>query len=409
MKKTKWIQILILFILCLTFFVPSQTAQAVTKLTSVNKLTGKKTIYLAKGKKATLKTTVTVTPNTTENKAVTYKSSNKKIATVTNKGIITAKKAGTVKITVTSKKNKKKKATITVKVLSGKVTGVKLNKTSGILKVGETDKLKATITVSKGGKKNVVWTSSNTKVAKVNNGTVTAVSKGTATITVKATDGTGKKATYKVTVKEKSSENKNNKDKEDNEDDNNIINLTPDTEPEIANCYMQTEAKKLLGYVNTLRKENGLNELEWNNTLENAAMYWSKYNGDVEWRHPTVEEANKLYRTGEIIARISCTDAEKAYTMWYNSIGHRANMLGTNKTHMGASIYYNADGVAYAVIMFGDDFTVRHVYVTQDPVTKELIPDPEWLMCVSGTDVPAFYKEGGEGYNYIHSNGTTIK
>ena len=174
----------------------------VKKVTSVDALTGSKTIYLAKGKKATLKTTVTVTPNKSANKKVTYKSSNTKVATVTSKGVIKGKKVGTAKITVTSKKNSKKKATVTVHVVKGKVTGIQLNETSGTLTVGDTVKLKATVKISKGGKKNVVWTSSNKKVATVKKGTVTAVGEGKATITVKAADGTGKKATYKVTVKE---------------------------------------------------------------------------------------------------------------------------------------------------------------------------------------------------------------
>lgn len=82
---------------------------AVKKITSVDSLTGSKTIYLAKGKKAVLKTVVTVTPNKSANKKVIYKSSNKKVAAVTSKGIITGKKAGTAKITVISKKNNKKK------------------------------------------------------------------------------------------------------------------------------------------------------------------------------------------------------------------------------------------------------------------------------------------------------------
>ena len=76
----------------------------VKKVTSVNSLTGSRTIYLAKGKKAALKTTVAVTPNTSANKKVTYKSSNKKVATVTSKGVIKGKKAGTAKITVRRKR-----------------------------------------------------------------------------------------------------------------------------------------------------------------------------------------------------------------------------------------------------------------------------------------------------------------
>lgn len=208
MKKiTKMLVLAFALVLSLSISAGS-TAEAakkvtVKKVTSVNALTGSKKIYLAKGKKATLKTTVTVTPNKAANKKVTYKSSNKKVATVTSKGVITAKKAGTAKITVTSKKNSKKKATVTVKVVKGKVTSIKLNQTSGTLTVGDTVALKATVKVSSGGKKNVVWSSSNTKVATVKSGKVTAVAPGTATITVKAADGTGKKATYKVTVKAK--------------------------------------------------------------------------------------------------------------------------------------------------------------------------------------------------------------
>ena len=42
-------------------------------------------------------------------KAVKYKSSNKKVAAVSSKGVVTGKKAGKATITVTSKKNKKVK------------------------------------------------------------------------------------------------------------------------------------------------------------------------------------------------------------------------------------------------------------------------------------------------------------
>lgn len=172
----------------------------VKKITSVDALTGSTTIYLAKGKKATLKTTVTVTPDKSANKKVTFKSSNPKVATVTSKGDITGKKEGTAKITVTSQKNSKKMATVMVHVVKGKVTGIQLNETSGTLIVGDTVKLKTAVKATKGGKKDVVWTSSDEKVATVKKGTVKAVGEGKATITVKAADGSGKKATYKVVV-----------------------------------------------------------------------------------------------------------------------------------------------------------------------------------------------------------------
>ena len=80
------------------------------------------------------------------------------------------------------------------------VTGVKLDKSSVSLKVGETTNLKATVSPSTATNKSVTWESSNTAVATVDqSGKVTAVSPGEAIITVKA-DGGNHTATCKVTV-----------------------------------------------------------------------------------------------------------------------------------------------------------------------------------------------------------------
>ena len=66
------------------------------------------------GKKQTLK--ATVTPKKASSKAVVWKSSNKKVATVTSKGVVKAKKAGTVTITATAKDGSGKKAACKVTV-----------------------------------------------------------------------------------------------------------------------------------------------------------------------------------------------------------------------------------------------------------------------------------------------------
>jgi len=103
-----------------------------------------------------------------------FKSSNKKIATVSKKGVVTRKKAGTAYITATYKGKTSKRVKITVAQLS-------LNKTSLKLNVGKT----AILTAKYNKKKvNPTFKSSNPSVASVNkNGKITAKKKGTATIT----------------------------------------------------------------------------------------------------------------------------------------------------------------------------------------------------------------------------------
>ena len=88
----------------------SKKAVKVTKV----KITGSKKMNLKTKKTQTLK--ATVTPVTAANQKVTWKSSNKKIATVSSKGKVKVKKAGKVKITATAKDGSKKKATITITV-----------------------------------------------------------------------------------------------------------------------------------------------------------------------------------------------------------------------------------------------------------------------------------------------------
>ena len=88
---------------------PNQQPKPAKKTTKKIKLNRKK-LTLKKGK--TFKLKVTLTPKDSQDK-ITYKTSNKKIATVSKTGKIKAKKKGKVKITVISGK---KKAVCTVKV-----------------------------------------------------------------------------------------------------------------------------------------------------------------------------------------------------------------------------------------------------------------------------------------------------
>jgi hypothetical protein len=134
---------------------------------------------------------------------VKWSSSNKKIATVSSKGVVKGVKKGSCKITA---KAGKKSYTCKVTVKQP-VTSVKLNQKSVSLKAGKTVTLKATASPSTANTKTVTWSSSDTSIATVTSkGVVKGVGNGTATITATAKDGSGKKATCKVTVSGASTE-----------------------------------------------------------------------------------------------------------------------------------------------------------------------------------------------------------
>ena len=169
----------------------------------VTKITLNKTnASIEKGK--TLQLKATVTPTNATDKGVTWKSSNTKIATVSSTGKVTAKTVGTVTISCMAKDGSGKKAIcrITVKNPVIKVTKITLNKTKATLVKGESMSLKATVTPTNTTNKGVTWKSSNTRIATVSStGKVTAKAVGTVTISCTAKDGSGKKATCRITVR----------------------------------------------------------------------------------------------------------------------------------------------------------------------------------------------------------------
>ena len=147
----------------------------------------KKTVTLEVGKKVTLKL-----KNAPKKKKITWSSNNKKIATVSKKGVVTAKKAG--KANITAKVNGKKYVCkVTVKNKK-----VQLNKKTVTLEAGK----KVTLKLKNAPKKKkITWSSNNKKIATVSKkGVVTAKKAGKANITAKVN---GKKYVCKVTVKNK--------------------------------------------------------------------------------------------------------------------------------------------------------------------------------------------------------------
>ena len=167
--------LLLILTLCFTF-IPTVNVEAASKV-KINKTAT--TIYV--GKTTTLKVSGT-------KKAIKWKTSNKKVATVSSKGKVTAKRAGTA--TITAKvSGKSYKCKVTVKNPS-------LSKSKATLEEGKTITLKLTGATAK------KYTSSNKNVATVNNsGKITAKKAGTTTIT--CTDSNKKTYKCKITVTEK--------------------------------------------------------------------------------------------------------------------------------------------------------------------------------------------------------------
>ena len=191
------------------------TARAAGKATITVTLTNKKKLKLkltvvdptlptgvkltALGKTVNLEETLTLTPvlsPATAQSDYTWKSSNKKIATVKD-GVVTGVKEGKVTVTVTTKRGKKS-ASIKLKVVDPyKPTAIRLTAGRSTVNLGETLTLTPVYT-PENARKACTWKSSNKKVATVKDGVVTGVKEGKATITV--TTYNKKKATFKVTV-----------------------------------------------------------------------------------------------------------------------------------------------------------------------------------------------------------------
>ena len=176
-------------------------------VTSIKLNAAKKAIY--NGKAFTLK--ATVNPKNAANKAVTYKSSNTRIATVTAKGVVKGIKPGRVIITVTAKDGSKKSAKCQVTVVQQKATKLTISakKTTTLKKKGASVKIKATLYPSNTYNKLIKVTSSKKGIvklsaSKIKSGktvVVKALKKGSTVVKFTAADGSRKSAQTKVTVK----------------------------------------------------------------------------------------------------------------------------------------------------------------------------------------------------------------
>lgn len=208
-----YIRGLMIFFVLVSLLVPCISGIAASKNESVTsvKIVTPKNINVIAGKKLKLK--VKVKSAKAQNKKVMWKSSNKKIATVSSDGIVTAKRVEKNKkviITAYSKINPKKKASIKLVIKPAKVSQIQIlsdqkiikTKTVTLSKYGQTITFDKKISPSIAGNKSVKWSSNDTGIASVSaTGVVTLKKEGVVVITAIAKDGSNKKASVELTIR----------------------------------------------------------------------------------------------------------------------------------------------------------------------------------------------------------------
>lgn len=143
-------------------------------------------------------------PEGTQNIAHVWNSSNNRIATVDETGMVTAQNAGEAIITAKTL-NGNNTATCNVTVVNKKVpvSGISLDKNECEIAVGNRVKLNATIKPENATNKNVRWQSEDTKIATIDSeGQLYGISEGVVIVNAITEDG-GKTAVCKVSVVDK--------------------------------------------------------------------------------------------------------------------------------------------------------------------------------------------------------------
>lgn len=159
---------------------------------------------IAAGKR--VKLTAEVSPANAASKAVIWRSSNSKIATVSADGVVSVKKrtgGQKVIITATAADGSGVQESYQIKSMKGVVKKVAVSGAKTV-KAGKKLKLKARVTATKKANKKILWISANPKLAKVSSSGVVKTTKAAkgkkVKITAMATDGSNKKKTVTIRV-----------------------------------------------------------------------------------------------------------------------------------------------------------------------------------------------------------------
>lgn len=205
----------------------------------------------------------TVNPSTAWDNNVNYESSNPNVATVYGSRIYPV---GTGNCVITARATNGVTATINVTVAQNaniNAKSITLNKDTLSIYNGTSSTLTATVTPAN-HTDSVLWKSSNTDVATVNNGVVTGKTKGICTITAYSSADASVKAECSVTVKE-------------------AVQLTGHT---TSGLTLQLD-------------RNGMTSTTWKNKIDNVALQWKVANNNSTDIAPYMKfDGNSFYWEG---------------------------------------------------------------------------------------------------------------
>lgn len=332
MEKRKRITALFLVLFMLVASLPMRADAASIK---INKKSA--TIYV--GSSTTLSITGT-------KKKKTWSSNKKSVATVTSKGKVTGKKAGTA--TITAKVGGKK---YTCKVT---VKNPYLNMTKKTVVAGRTFTLKITGTTAK------KWTSNNMSVATVtNNGNVTTKKAGSATISCLGKNGKTYSCVVTVTAKTTSGANASSS----TQDKEYVVNLRNGKKTTIVGHYDRTRAKEIFNQLNTYRANKGLSKLKEADTTLQAAADVRGYEIGYSFSHdrPSGVQVLESYfdSAGACAENIAYgyNTAASVMDAWKKSSGHNQNMLWNYPKSVAVTAFAKKTGTNsytyYYVQLFG--------------------------------------------------------
>lgn len=177
----KYLSILMIAVLAV-FASCSDNDDEVVAVTSVS--LNKTALILPVGEKEKL--VATIFPENATDRVVSWISSDNTVANIDDEGRVTAITLGTAVITATVS-GKSAQCTVTVSTNFVAITSISLNKNTLTLAVDGEEALIATISPTDASDKTITWSSSDTKVATVDNvGKVKAIAEGTTEITAMA-------------------------------------------------------------------------------------------------------------------------------------------------------------------------------------------------------------------------------